>query len=265
MDDLARFNQERWEALAKAGIEYSRPLLNLNAESARKFVDPEGVLGDIAGKEALCLAGGGGQQSAAFALLGATVTVLDITETQLERDRQAAAHYRTSITTIQGDMRDLSCFEADSFDIIYHAHSINFVPDARQVFRQVARVIREGGCYRLSFSNPFTMSVDESSWSGQGYYMYSPYVDGEVTDNDPHWDFKSLEGQAQRILGPREFRHTLGTLVNGLVEYGFVIQGLREQVSQESDPEPGTWEHFKSVAAPFMTIWTKYNSGAFAA
>ena len=39
---------------------------------------------------------------------GSNVTVLDLSETQLERDRLAASHYGHSIVTEQGDMRDLS-------------------------------------------------------------------------------------------------------------------------------------------------------------
>ena len=44
--------------------------------------------------DVLCLAAGGGQQSVAFALLGANVTVFDLSETQLEHDRLAAAALR---------------------------------------------------------------------------------------------------------------------------------------------------------------------------
>ena len=91
----------------------------------------------------------GGQQSAAFALLGARVTVLDFCTTQLERDQQAAAHYGTEVTAVEGDMRDLSCFADDSFDIVWHAHSLNFIPDPRPVFDEVARVLRADGRYRL--------------------------------------------------------------------------------------------------------------------
>ncbi|MET0647531.1 MAG: class I SAM-dependent methyltransferase [Pyrinomonadaceae bacterium] len=56
----------------------------------------------------LCLAGGGGRESACFALLGAAVTVFDLSPEQLERDRLAAAHYGTHVETVRGDMRDLS-------------------------------------------------------------------------------------------------------------------------------------------------------------
>ena len=85
------------------------------------------------GKSVLCLAGGDGQQSAAFGLLGAKVSVVDFSEAQLEKDREVAVHYGLVIDTVEGDMRDLSHFADDSFDVVYHSYSINFVPDADTV------------------------------------------------------------------------------------------------------------------------------------
>jgi len=75
MDDVAKYNKERWEELAKANVIFSRPWLDLDKKTARKMIDPYGMIDEIAGKDILCLAGGGGQQSAAFALLGAIVTL----------------------------------------------------------------------------------------------------------------------------------------------------------------------------------------------
>ena len=259
LDELARHNKERWEALAQANVEYSRPFLDLDAESARRAVDRLGILGDVRGKDVLCLAGGGGQQSAAFGLLGANVTVLDLSETQLQRDREAAAHYGVQVTALQGDMRDLSRFGEGSFDVVWHAYSINFVPEARPVFRQVARVLRPGGFYRIQFANPFVAGLDERDWNGQGYPLRLPYVDGaELWEDDPYWDVDDGDGASQRIEGPREFRHTLSTVVNGLAELGFVILGMREETGDEEGAEPGTWEHFKAIAPPWLTFWAAY-------
>ena len=58
MDELARFNQQRWEALARARILYSRPKLDLDEASARDWLDEEGLLGPVAGKDVLPLAVG---------------------------------------------------------------------------------------------------------------------------------------------------------------------------------------------------------------
>ncbi len=93
MDEVARYNVERWKALAQANAVFTRPYLDLDKDSARKYLDPQRRLGEVAGQDVLCLAAGGGQQSVAFALLGANITVVDISEAQLRRDAEAASHY----------------------------------------------------------------------------------------------------------------------------------------------------------------------------
>src|SRR5258705_13260763 len=108
MDEIAHYNQNRWAALGRARAIFTRPWLDLTPEQARYWVHSDGVAGqagmdEIAGKQVLCLASGGGQQSAAFGLLGARVTVLDLSEAQLERDRETAAHYGLAEQTEQAD------------------------------------------------------------------------------------------------------------------------------------------------------------------
>jgi SAM-dependent methyltransferase len=259
MDDIARYNKERWEELARANVAYSRPALTLDPRSAREMLDPYAVMGDVEGKDVLCLASGGGQQSVAFGLLGARVTVYDLSETQLMRDREAAAHHGLSIRIVQGDMRDLGRFDERAFDFVWHAHSLNFVSDARQVYRQVARVIRPGGLYRMSCSNPFVMGIDERDWNGEAYPLNRPYVDGgELEFEDPYWEVWDDDGSSVRVKGPKEFRHTLSTLVNGLIECGFVLLGLWEEESGDPQAEPGTWEHFTAIAPPYLAFWARY-------
>ena len=263
MDELAKYNKARWEELAQANVIFSRPFLDLVPRSARAVVDPQGIMGEIGGQRVLCLASGGGQQSAAFALLGADVTVFDLSETQLQRDRQAAAHYRVRVQAIQGDMRDLSRFGDESFDLVWHAYSINFVPDARPVFLEAARVLRGGGLYRVEFANPFVFGLHEDLWNGQSYPLTSPYLDGAEAE-DESWGIDGEDGARVQIQGPREFRHNLSTIVNSLVENGLVILGLWEELSQDPSAAPGTWEHFKSLAPPWLTLWARKQPEAFA-
>lgn len=257
MDELAAFNQSRWDELSARGIEFSRPWLDLTPEEARRQIDPERLIGDVTGQDVLLLAGGGGQQSAALAMLGAHVTVLDLSETQLAKDRQAADHYGFSVRTLQGDMRDLSRFPGSSFDLVWHAHSLCFVPDAAQVIDQVAAVIRPAGLYRLYCTNPFVQDLHDE-WNGEGYLLKRPYEDGEVAIADPCWEFDAPEGETVRVEGPREFRHTVSTVINSLVAAGFVLLGFWEETSDEPSPEPGSWQHFKSVAPPWLTFLSRH-------
>lgn len=40
-DDVARYNKERWEELARANVAYSVPFLDLDVATARQTFDPE--------------------------------------------------------------------------------------------------------------------------------------------------------------------------------------------------------------------------------
>lgn len=257
MDDVSQYARERWEELARAGVEYSRPFLSLDEDSARRIVDRYGLLGGRRRGDVLCLAGGGGQQSAAFALLGARVTVLDICETQLERDRAAASHYGLRVTTVQGDMRDLSFLPEDSMDVVWHAHSLVFIPDPRPVFDEVCRVLRPGGVYHLHCWNPFSQVVLEAAVMGVDP-LAVPYVDGqELLFTDPCWDVRGEDGVVRRVPGPREFRHTLSTVVNGLTTRGLRILGLWEEGQGDAGAEAGTWDQLSAVFPPWLSIWAE--------
>lgn len=259
MDSVAQYNQERWSALVRANAIFTRPRLDLDAAAAQELVDPEGRLGDVRGKRVLCLASGGGQQSVAFALLGAEVTVVDLSAEQLEQDRLAAAHYGLTVHRVQADMRDLSALPGAAFDLVFHPYSLNFVPDARAVFVQVARVIRPGGLYYFMCANPCFAGLMVQEWDGRGYPLHRPYADGiEIRHADESWVFRGTIPE-KAISGPVEYKHTLGTLINGLIEQGFVIQRVEEEFLGQPDinAEPGTTEHFSAIAPPWLRFWAE--------
>ena len=261
LDELAQFNKERWEELAAAELAYARPWLDLDEATARQRVDPLGHFGNVTGKHVLCLGSGGGQQSVAFAMLGAQTTVLDLTENQLAGDRLAAEHYGFTIRIEQGDMRDLSRFADDEFDFVYHGYSINFIPDPLVVFAQVTRILKPNGPYFLQWHNPFTQGIDDESWDGASYHINRAYRDEEIPADhfaEENWTFEDVAGNTRAVEGPREFRHTLSTIINGLAQHGFQIIGCQEETTEEANPEPGSWEHYKQVTAWILNLWTVY-------
>ncbi|MFZ6026156.1 MAG: methyltransferase domain-containing protein [Chloroflexota bacterium] len=256
MDEISARNRQRWNALANARVEYSIPFLDFTPEQAYQYVGRHGILQDVRGKSVLCLASGGGQDSAAFGLLGANVTVFDLSDVQLERDRQAAGHHGYNLVARQGDMRDLSCFPTDAFDVVWQVYSINFVPAVAPVFGEVARVLKPGGVYFLQFANPFVVAV-EDTWNGHAYPLRRPYLDGEdISQYFPDWDVAQPDGSLVKLAGPHEFRHTLSTVLNALVQRNFIFLGLWEWIRRDADPEPGSWPHFTQIAPPYLeTFW----------
>jgi SAM-dependent methyltransferase len=162
-------------------------------------------------------------------------------------------------------MRDLSAFAVDSFDLVYHPYSINFVPDPLTVFAEVRRVLRPNGFYCLGFHNPYVIGSDETEWDGRGYPLRQPYADGEVVGADGnYWQVEQSDGSVANVLGPRAFRHTFSTLVNGLAGAEFVIFELRDkQANADIAAVPGSWDHYCAIAPPFLTLWCRLSATNF--
>ncbi len=239
-DAVAIANEQLWEREVQQGCGFTIPWLDLDPVALRQYLkgesdivpepltlmSPHAMLTDVEGRDVLCLACGGGQQSAVFGLLGAHVTVVDLAQGQLDGDQKAAAHYGYEVTTIHGDMRDLSPLANASFDIVYGT-AICYVPDVREVYAEVARVLRPGGLYRSDWYQPV---IHFMTWNGTGYQVAEPYV-------------QKLD---QREDGGVEFRHYMDDIFNGLLEVGLTIrqvEDLSRHVSPDPNAEPGGWEH----------------------
>ena len=256
MDSIIRDNRERWDELARANVMHSQPYLDYTYEEAAEDVYQHNILKDVKDQKVLCLASGGGQNSVAFALLGADVTVLDLSEVQLSKDREAALHYGFQVETVQGDMRDLSVFPDNRFDIVWQPYSLNYSPEVEPVFAEVARVLRPGGVYHVVFANPFTQALHDT-WNGTAYLLSRPYIDGEdMSRYDPHWGVPQADGSTVTVERPHEFRHNLSTVMNSMAKNGFVFLHLQEWIRPDENPEPGSWPHFTQTAPPwFDSFW----------
>jgi SAM-dependent methyltransferase len=259
-DEVARRSLELTrQAFRDAEWAYGKPFLDLDVESYRAYREGETsvlpkpycddpidsvMMANVRGKEVLCLAGGGGQQSAVFSLLGAHVTVFDLTPEQLECDERAARHYGCEVTTIQGDMRDLSSLPAARFDQVYQPISTLYVPDLREVYAGVARVLKPGGLYSSDYAAPLLYMSQDKEWDGSGYTLYisEPYVHGAILETKAG-KLNFTEGESFS-----EFHHLLSDILNGLIVEGFIIRAVWENPRPgRGDPlaqlEPGSEAH----------------------
>jgi SAM-dependent methyltransferase len=185
---------------------------------------PREWFGEVRGRDVLCLASGGGQQSPVLAAAGARVTSFDLSDEQLGKDRLVAEREGLSITCIHGNMADLSPLDDASFDLIFHPVSNVFAEDVRPVWRECFRVLRPGGALLVGFLNPFFFLFDHAEVQATGKLIvkYSlPYSD--ITNPDPaareRWWKSGLAS---------EFSHSLDAQIGGQLAAGFVLTGLYE-------------------------------------
>jgi len=233
VDEVAAHNQRMWDRLSAAGIPYTRPQGTppRTAAGKRRFLDPNDRLAGvpIAGQRVLALAGGGGWHAVLFAELGAETTVLDISARQLKTVRDLARSRDVKVRLLQGDMRDLSAFADGSFDLVWHSHSIVFVPDAARVIAEVGRVLAPGGMYRASTMHPVTLRM-YGTWTGSGWgFRQSYFEDGAVPFDDPTWEFEDVKVDAPTL----EYGHRIADLINACAAVGLVVDGFWETTPGE--------------------------------
>jgi SAM-dependent methyltransferase len=258
-DDIARRSLELMRDAVRDGASYTKPWLDLDVDAYRAYrqgerqalPEPYGddpvdriMMAGVEGQEVLCLAGGGGQQSAVFSLLGAKVTVLDLTPEQLESDQRAARHYGYEVVTVHGDMRDLSAFPDAHFHRVVQPISTLYVPDLRALYSEVARILRPGGLYFADYAVPLLYMAENRGWDGRGYALYitEPYVRGAIRE--------TKEGKLNFTEGTSfsEFHHLLSDIINGLLAEGLMICGVWENPRPHHGPplselEPDSEEH----------------------
>ncbi len=228
------YNSKVWDQKVEDQVVYTKPVTQEMIRESKvgnwritvtteKAVPRHWFPADLKGLRILCLASGGGQQGPILAAAGAEVTVVDLSEKQLEQDRFVAERDNLQLTVVKGDMTDLSFLENESFDVIVHPVSNVFVENVLPVWKEAARVLKEGGTLISGFTNPLLyLFDDEQEEKGILDVKNSiPYSPLEMLTKDELQKYK----ESNLAL---EFGHTLEDQIQGQIDAGFVINGFYE-------------------------------------
>ena len=230
-----KYNQAAWNKEAKKQTEWSKPVSKEVINQAKQGhwsvplmpePLPEGWLPkSVKGLDVLCLASGGGQQAPIFAAAGAKVTVLDNSQEQLALDEMVGERDNLTIATKLGNMTDLSCFEDETFDIIFHPISNLYVEDIIPVWKEAYRVLRHNGTLLSSFYNPVVFVFDKNPEYREKGLLKPKF-------KLPYSDLKNLseEERDNKIENgePLCFGHSLSDQIAGQIQAGFLIAGFLE-------------------------------------
>jgi SAM-dependent methyltransferase len=239
-------NRAAWNGLATEQSPFAKPATDAELVCPLAALDSRGWLpGDVSGLNVLCLAAAGGWQSILYAAAGAKVTVVDISDAMLAIDEQEARRRGFALRLIQGTMDDLAGLNDGEFDIVHQPVSTCYVPKLELVYREIARVLRDGGLYISQHKQPTSLQISHRDAFHRYVLGVSYYHEGPLPE---------LADVAYREEGATEYLHRWQDMVGGLCRAGFVIEDLVEPRRGNPDAAPGHFGHRGMTTPPYVRI-----------
>ncbi|HVL49032.1 MAG TPA: class I SAM-dependent methyltransferase [Candidatus Thermoplasmatota archaeon] len=244
--EARRLNRAYWDAIAEAYQRENATDLEdalrwgpgLAGEETLRALGPEGVRG----KEVLELGCGGGQGAVWAARAGARRVVgVDLSPAQLAHAREHAASRGVAVEWREGTLEDLAFAPDASFDVVFSAFAMGFVPDAAKAFREAHRVLRPGGVFAFSWSSPAfertTLTADGMLIVTRSWFDRAPFTEAD---------------DAGRTV---EYPRTHGEWLALLVDAGFAVEALLEPAPEKESTWRASHPLAKTSMVPAASIW----------
>jgi len=239
-------NRAAWNRLAEIGSAFAKVATDEELREPLRTLDTRGWLPQsVRGLNVLCLAGAGGWQSILYAVAGANVTVVDLSPSMLALDRREAERRGVSVRAVETSMDDLSPLEDASFDLVHQPVSTCYVPDIGRVYREIARVAKDGAVYICQHKQPASLQVVRRDQRNNYVLGIEYYHEGPLP---PTADTSYRED------GAVEYLHRWDQLVGELCRSGFVIEDLREPYRGDPHAPPGHFRHRGRYIAPYVRM-----------
>ncbi len=245
-EETLRRNKSAWNRLAEENSVFARTAGDEECRNPLATLDGRGWLpASVRGMDVLCLAAGGGWQAILYASAGARVTVVDLSPGMIKLDALEARRRNLAVRIIESSMDDLSMLADEAFDIVHQPVSSCYVGDLGRVYREVARVIRDGGLYISQHKQPTSLQITGRDHQDRYTIGIEYYHRGSL----PH-----SADDSYRESGTVEYLHRWEELVGGLCGAGFVIEDLREPYRGDPDASPGDFRHRGRYIAPYVRL-----------
>ncbi|WP_214851564.1 class I SAM-dependent methyltransferase [Exiguobacterium sp. s193] len=224
---------EFWRQRDGAPLDKANEILSNPKASLKKHQD---YFQEVTGKRIANLCGSNGRKAVPLALLGADVTVFDISEANRRYALELAACAGTEIEYIVGDIHDIDLQTYQhQFDVLYLEGGIlHYFHDLKTFMGILFALLKPGGKLILSDYHPIKYCIDEESQYIPRYFGQDTY-EAEIA-YQTHFD------PAEQTEFPKVMlRHyTMSEIVNTVISSGFTLAQLDEHRGWNDENIP--WE-----------------------
>jgi SAM-dependent methyltransferase len=213
-----------WEARHGTPKQFAKKLVE-NPEKPVQYYLNE--IGDVKGKRLLNLLGSKGNKAVCFALLGAEVTVVDISSENQRYATELAKEAGVSISYIVSDVMELKEEQFSSFDVIVLEMGVlHYFLELHPLFLKIFKLMNDTSVCIVREYHPFVskaMTFENGIVAIEGNYFSEKNIEVDVAYAQllPEEEQMSLEKNVIR-------RWSLSEVINALVETGLTIRKVAE-------------------------------------
>lgn len=243
-NDLSSINEKAWNYLTyQAWINrYGTPeeaVLKIKKDPALRLLSLYKHFGDVKGMKIMNLLGSHGIKAVALALLGAEVTVVDMSEENAHYANELAVAAGVKIRYIVSDVLKLSSEELTSdYDIVFSELGIlHYFTDLKPFIDVFYRLLKPGGMAIIQDFHPFSKLIESrgATYKIRKHKISGDYFDTSLIQTDVAFSKFLPEEIQQEIPRVTLRKWTLGEIVTAVAESGLFIKKLEEEGNLSSE------------------------------
>ena len=216
-------NKKSWNS--KVDIHYDSAFYDnkgfVNGQSSLNEIELN-LLGDINGKSILHLQCHFGQDTISLNRLGAHVTGVDLSDKGIEKANELTRLTNSSAKFICCDVYDLPNHLDETFDIVFTSYgTIGWLPDINKWADVVSGFLKPGGSFVFVEFHPVVWMFDDDFTRIEHRYFNSEAI---VEVEEGTYAEKEAAISQRNVT----WNHSIGEVVNSLLEKGLVIKALDE-------------------------------------
>ncbi|PWW08719.1 methyltransferase family protein [Paenibacillus cellulosilyticus] len=195
------------------------------------------LFGDITNKRVLEMGCGSGHSLLYMASQDAAeLWGIDLSDTQIHTARGLLAEHGKKLHLFQGAMEKNPGVPSDYFDVVYSIYALGWTVDLRSTLHNVYSYLKPGGTFIFSWEHPLHSRVSQKD---DQLVISRSYHDEGLQQCEP-WNSPAIVNQMK-----------LGTYVNELIQVGFRIERVVEDVVLGEDNQsgdPAVWYTYQKAA-----------------
>lgn len=184
-------------------------------------------MGDVRNKSLLHLQCHFGMDTLSWGRLGAKVTGVDFSDEAIQLARKLSIETGIKAEFICSDIYKLPEIHKNKYDIVYTSGGVLcWLPDLNKWGKVIAHFLKPGGFFYIMEGHPFSTVFDNSKAAKelkvtQSYFHETVPIKWEPEGDYADWNFVSSQGSY-------EWTHSMGDIINSLIDAGLKIEFLHE-------------------------------------